>query len=640
MNQSLSASAGVGSLLSVGTVSAASADAAVQGVVGKSAPSTQSFDQSMQQANQPRSSALSDQSRGGHLLPEGGESLPAADGVEAGEALAVKLVDGLETGEALAAKLVDSADQIEGQVLQDELRQELFMRVDKSVEDIPASAVDGDSALKEIVRHRGVDLSVMADSVLKQVGTHNHNAQSSELNAWVKLESFRGGLLASVVSNEASASVVNQVPQRPLESSLPGQVSEQGSVQSALSAEAGNQLPVSVSNQSEAGFNSQDPPVAAAVERSVENGGAIESGLLAEASRSRSGVASSASVEGAVLPQVMPQAIELNKSEEKASGAASGAEPAPVRSLFAESVAQIVRQAGLANSEQQPAPSSPVAGSVEEAIGRLTVPTGIASEAKTSAETLKREPSVKADAGLALTKIESQLRTQQSEVNAPVPVTVRQHAVDAAVQSGNVLAGQQVAENVRQQVKSGGESDKLKGLELSGRSDARQEALLASFADSLAAAGKARTTAEPVQTVMPEGVRPGVPAWSQAVHNRVMMMASQNGQFAEIKLDPPELGSLLVKLQIKNEQVSVVFNTPHGSVREAIEQSLPRLKEMFAEQGLDLAESSVHDQGDERQHQREAESEGALMGYQSGAADESVPESMHQESLSLVDYYA
>jgi flagellar hook-length control protein FliK len=206
------------------------------------------------------------------------------------------------------------------------------------------------------------------------------------------------------------------------------------------------------------------------------------------------------------------------------------------------------------------------------------------------------------------------------------------------------LDSQVSADSIREKLKTvGAEGDKSSSsIESAARSEARPESQLTSFADSLAAASRtARPMQEASQLIMPHGARPGEPVWNQAVNDRVMVMASKNGQFADIQLDPPELGSLQVRLHLKNDQVSVVFNTPHGSVREALEQNMPRLREMFADQGLNLSDSSVEDHSRGQQRgESGSDSRSSFAGYQSDIVDDNRIEVVQGESLSLVDYYA
>jgi len=150
-------------------------------------------------------------------------------------------------------------------------------------------------------------------------------------------------------------------------------------------------------------------------------------------------------------------------------------------------------------------------------------------------------------------------------------------------------------------------------------------------------------TTNPVQMQMPVGTPPTARNWSSAVADKVFIAASQNLRVANIQLDPPELGALQIRLQISgpDQQLSATFNSPHAAVRDALEQQLPRLREMLAEQGISLGESSVNDQG--------AQSEsGSGFGGQQGATsiadgdnnDAIVNPLNTQGTVSLVDFYA
>ncbi|WP_372832825.1 flagellar hook-length control protein FliK, partial [Pontibacterium sp.] len=133
----------------------------------------------------------------------------------------------------------------------------------------------------------------------------------------------------------------------------------------------------------------------------------------------------------------------------------------------------------------------------------------------------------------------------------------------------------------------------------------------------------------------------GSAPWSNALSERIMIMTAQNNQVAEIQLDPPELGSLKVRLQVGQDQVSVSFVSPHASVRDAVEQSMPRLREMLEQQGLNLGESSVNDQSSGSEEERRQERFASGVGDElSGGLEEQVSAEAGGEGLSLVDYYA
>jgi flagellar hook-length control protein FliK len=100
----------------------------------------------------------------------------------------------------------------------------------------------------------------------------------------------------------------------------------------------------------------------------------------------------------------------------------------------------------------------------------------------------------------------------------------------------------------------------------------------------------------------------GSPAWDGALGQRVVWMATQHQQVAEMRLNPPNLGPLEVRLTISGDQASAQFVSHHPAVREALESALPRLREMLAESGLTLGNVQV---GSESFTQGRASDQGA-----------------------------
>ena len=87
------------------------------------------------------------------------------------------------------------------------------------------------------------------------------------------------------------------------------------------------------------------------------------------------------------------------------------------------------------------------------------------------------------------------------------------------------------------------------------------------------------------------------PDWDRAVSERILMMANNKLQQAEIRLTPAELGPLRVQVSVDDGAANVSFQAQHAMTREAIEQALPRLRELFAENGLSLGQTSVGHEG-------------------------------------------
>jgi flagellar hook-length control protein FliK len=96
----------------------------------------------------------------------------------------------------------------------------------------------------------------------------------------------------------------------------------------------------------------------------------------------------------------------------------------------------------------------------------------------------------------------------------------------------------------------------------------------------------------------------GNSGWSDAVVDKVMWFSANQINSAEIKLNPPDLGPLHVRISTQQDQTSVVFSSPHAAVRDALDQALPRLRDMFGGQGLQLSDASVGGQAQRQQQQQ------------------------------------
>ena len=86
-------------------------------------------------------------------------------------------------------------------------------------------------------------------------------------------------------------------------------------------------------------------------------------------------------------------------------------------------------------------------------------------------------------------------------------------------------------------------------------------------------------------------------AWGDKLGERLLMLSGNQTKTAEIKLTPADLGPLRVRVTIEEGAAHVQFHAQHAVTREAIEQALPRLREMLAESGLSLGQADVSEQG-------------------------------------------
>ena len=88
----------------------------------------------------------------------------------------------------------------------------------------------------------------------------------------------------------------------------------------------------------------------------------------------------------------------------------------------------------------------------------------------------------------------------------------------------------------------------------------------------------------------------GMPGWSDELAGRIAWIARENLQTASIRLSPEHLGHLDVQISVRDGDAVVSFGASHAETRAALEQALPKLREMLASQGLSLAEANVSDQ--------------------------------------------
>ena len=88
----------------------------------------------------------------------------------------------------------------------------------------------------------------------------------------------------------------------------------------------------------------------------------------------------------------------------------------------------------------------------------------------------------------------------------------------------------------------------------------------------------------------------GSNGWSDEFSQKISWMSTQQNQVAELHLNPPNLGPLDVVLKISDNQATALFTSPHSAVRDAVENALPRLREMLADNGITLGNTTVSDQ--------------------------------------------
>jgi flagellar hook-length control protein FliK len=91
-------------------------------------------------------------------------------------------------------------------------------------------------------------------------------------------------------------------------------------------------------------------------------------------------------------------------------------------------------------------------------------------------------------------------------------------------------------------------------------------------------------------------VRVGMPGWADQIAERTASLVSQNIKQAEIILNPQDMGTIHVKLTVSHDQAAITFVAQSAQVRELLDQSVQRLRDTLASDGVELIQSDVRDQ--------------------------------------------
>ncbi|MDQ7073155.1 MAG: flagellar hook-length control protein FliK [Gammaproteobacteria bacterium] len=81
-----------------------------------------------------------------------------------------------------------------------------------------------------------------------------------------------------------------------------------------------------------------------------------------------------------------------------------------------------------------------------------------------------------------------------------------------------------------------------------------------------------------------------------------------------VKLNPANLGPVEVKLNMHSDQANVLFISHNAATRDALEQALPRLREAFEQNGMQLADADVTGQESDQADDEQAGEGGILDG--------------------------
>jgi len=172
----------------------------------------------------------------------------------------------------------------------------------------------------------------------------------------------------------------------------------------------------------------------------------------------------------------------------------------------------------------------------------------------------------------------------------------------------------------------------LDGKEL----DLPTERVLPKFATDIANLNRA-VMAENKAEIPPMTKHFANPEWNKEIGERVIWMHKQAIPSAELRLNPGHLGPITIKIDMTQDQATVAFTAQHAAVKEAIDAALPKLREMFSAQQLNLAEVSVS-QEDAGQKQHKGFSQmGSDAGKGEKDSNEMLENELSENSMDIAD---
>ncbi|MFC3095044.1 flagellar hook-length control protein FliK [Alteromonas sediminis] len=199
-----------------------------------------------------------------------------------------------------------------------------------------------------------------------------------------------------------------------------------------------------------------------------------------------------------------------------------------------------------------------------------------------------REPgiSLKKAVAAAIDKGELSLTAEQQQAVA--------HQVSRAEQMVNVIKA--VADSSPQPLHS----------VLGPQSSSTSEQQLFAAAERLTAEGSTQVSdqikaAQTTQGQIDKPVPVHQPEGQKQVAEKIRWMVNSRTTAAEIRLDPPELGSMQIRVNMSGDTASVSFVVQSAQARDVLADATPRLRDMLAEQGIDLGESFVEQQDQQQQ---------------------------------------
>ncbi len=135
----------------------------------------------------------------------------------------------------------------------------------------------------------------------------------------------------------------------------------------------------------------------------------------------------------------------------------------------------------------------------------------------------------------------------------------------------------------------------------------------------------------------------GASGWGQELGGRVQWMVTQGIQAAALHMNPPHLGPIEVRIVMDQNQASISFSAPHMMTRDALEASIPRLRDMLSDNGLSMVNVNVSSNSfsDQRQQQPGSAEIQRMFSTIDNSLDDKPSLKLPSQAINnFIDYYA
>jgi flagellar hook-length control protein FliK len=132
----------------------------------------------------------------------------------------------------------------------------------------------------------------------------------------------------------------------------------------------------------------------------------------------------------------------------------------------------------------------------------------------------------------------------------------------------------------------------------------------------------------------------GSAAFADEVGARVAGLSQSGITQAQLQLNPADMGPVQVHITMQAGQASVWFGAAHADTRAALEQSLPRLRELFAGAGMPLTDSGVFREPPQQQQAQSLPTSGSSLIPGSDTVSAPTVTQVSNIRLALLDTYA